>query len=241
MYWIWQIIIYWFYVLFIFVALQIIFNFYKYPSIPTINSTDNKGIIISVCGVSGSGKSTFCKRIIEQYPNFIYVDLDMIYFKECNANSCVFAKYLCGYLKHNKGKNLLFDGNYNAARKQVWNRCDYIYYLKINPFIRINNVIKREFWNSLYNNINNIGNPSNIRMLFYNMIFDCENSLIWHASGYDFQKEQLDEGVITYLYESQKNYLQHIRNRNEKIKNGQTPKELQKEPCDITYLRGYFY
>ena len=41
---------------FIFVALQIAFHFYKYPSIPTINSTDDKGVIVAVCGVSGSGK-----------------------------------------------------------------------------------------------------------------------------------------------------------------------------------------
>ena len=65
--------------------------------------------------------------------------------------------------------------------------------------------------------------------------------MIWHASGMDFHKKQLDEGIVTYLKESQENYMRHIEKRNERIKNGQTPKELMKEPCGITYMKGEFH
>lgn len=229
------IMIYWILLIIVIYIIKYIRS-YTYSSTPDIS--DIKWI--SVCGVSGSGKTTFCNKMIEKHPDMIYLDCDKMFFQECIGETRVFAKKLRKFLKDNKDKSIIVDGNYKAVRKEVWNRCDAIYYLDVNPMYRIKNVICREFWNWWNNQTNEIGRPANFPMLFFYALIKSNKSLVWHASGLDFHKKQLDEGVITYLKESQDNYQRHLEKRDERIKQGQTPKELQKEPSKITYLKGSF-
>lgn len=209
---------------------------YTYPTPPEISGVK----WISVCGVSGSGKTTMCKELHKNTPGSIYLDCDKMFFEECIGEPSIFAKRLRNIVKENKGKTLIVDGNYKAVRKEIWHRCDNIYYLDINPFYRIKNVMSREFWNWYNGETNEIGRPANFPNLLYYTFINPNRSLIWHASGLDFQKEQLDEGVISYLKDSQDNFQRHVEKRNERIKQGQTPKELQNEPAKVTYLKGYF-
>ena len=227
--------IYWILLIFVIYLVKYIRS-YTYPHMPEISGIK----LISVCGVSGSGKTRFCERILEKHPDAIYLDCDKMFFQECIGEPGVFAKKLRKLLKDNKGKTLIVDGNYKAVRKEVWNRCDAIYYLNVHPMYRIKNVISREFWNWWNNQTNEIGRPANFPMLIYYTLIKSNKSLIWHASGLDFQKEQLDNGIKTYLKESQDNYQRHVENRDERIKQGQTPKELQKAPAKVTYLKGSF-
>ena len=217
---------------------------YEYPEI-NMNDIQNAKVI-SLIGPSGSGKTSFCNEILKNCPNSLHIDLDKKFFQECKEDPALFEKSLRSIIKtikenRNNGQIMIFDGNYKAARKKVWNRCDIIYYLDIHPLCRIKNVICREFKNLWNNCENEIGRPANFTMLIYNTFICSNKSLIWHASGMDFHKKQLDEGIVTYLKESQENYKRHIEKRNERIKNGQTPKELMKEPCKITYMSGEFY
>jgi len=228
--------IYWIFLTVIIYIIKYV-KIYTYPSAPEITGVK----LISVCGVSGSGKTVFCKDLEKRhYYSILYIDCDKLFFEECIGNPAVFSKKLRTLIKHNKGNTLIFDGNYKAIRKEVWNRCDKIYYLDIHPIYRIKNVITREFWNWWNNRTNEIGRPANFPMLIYRAIIKSNQSLIWHASGLDFQKKQLDEGVISYLRDSQEHFKRHVEKRNERIKSGQTPKELQNEPVKITYLKGCF-
>ena len=227
--------IYWILLIFVIYLVKYVRS-YIYPSVPEISGIK----WISVCGVSGSGKTKFCEKLLEKHPDAIYLDCDKMFFQECIGEPRVFSKTLRKLLKDNKGRILIVDGNYKAVRKEVWNRCDYIYYLDVHPMYRIKNVIVREFWNWWNNQTNEIGYPANFPMLIYYALIKSNKSLIWHASGLDFQKKQLDEGVISYLNESQENYQRHIEKRNERIRSGQTPKEMNKKPAEITYLKGSF-
>ena len=74
----------------------------KRPEIPAeINQKieDSTNIVVCVCGVTGSGKTTLSKKIIDYYNSIHdeecwYTDCDYYYFQKFNQNRQQFDKYI---------------------------------------------------------------------------------------------------------------------------------------------------
>lgn len=86
--------------------------------------------IILLCGISGSGKSTWAKHWLQGSPQFIYVSTDhmraIVTGDESNQdkNNLVFQtlEYMVSYLM-SQGKDILLDAtNYNRKNRLIWNR-----------------------------------------------------------------------------------------------------------------------
>lgn len=246
----------------------VVIKSYKYPEIPNFIREDinkNKPITIAICGTTGSGKTFFCKKLSEYYriekePNMcsfysskkkkktedtmisyydsIYTNGDTTYFKETPYE---FSKNTRNLAQKMKQRFHIFDGNYVAYQKEVWNRADYILYIDTPWFIRVWNVISRETKNYYDNKLNEIGCQANIWRLFYLAFTMSEHSLIIHSLGIDYHKKNLDEGISSFLEKSRKNQLKAIKVRELKMKKGETPKENSIQPARVFYLFSHSY
>jgi len=185
-------------------------------------------------------KRLFCKNLLRIIPKSTYIDCDLLFFQECNENPQLFAKKLREIIKSYKGQTIIVDGNYASVKRQFWTRCDYIFYIDTHHLICMSNVIKREFWNWLNGETNEIGYPANFPKLMFLTFIKSKHSLVWHASGFDFQKQQLDNGIIQYQQESKASYEKRVYVRTERIKKDQTPKAKPKVPAEVIYLKGTF-
>lgn len=193
---------------------------FSYPSIPNLNNNE----LINICGITGCGKTYFSKLILEKYPNSIYINLDRLFFIDSIKDTNIFINKLKFLInKNNKKKIIILDGNYSLIRKNIWKNCDKIYYLDIPSIYRIKNIIKREYNYSKKNEKNDYGNYSNFCQLICHTLIKSKKSLIWHASGLDFYKKNLKNGIISY---------------NNKFNLNQN--NSNNKPYNITYLKGYF-
>ena len=189
----------------------------------------NKNIIICVCGVTGSGKTTLSKKIIDYYNSnnddkCWYTDCDYYYFQKFNQNSHQFDKYIRERTREaiKINKFHVIDGaNYKAMKNNVWNRCDYIIYVNTSKYVRVYNVFIREFINWFFNIDNEIGSKSSIYNLFID-VFKNRDSILWNAAGYSYQQKSLEDDLEFY----KKNSL--------KIYENQTIKEAH-QPATIIY------
>ena len=216
----------------------------KRPEIPAEikqKIEDSTNIVVCVCGVTGSGKTTLSKKIIDYYNSIHdeecwYTDCDYYYFQKFNQNRQQFDKYIREKTRESikKKKFHVIDGaNYKAMKTNVWNRCDYIIYVNTSKYVRVYNVIKREFINWLFNIDNEIGSKSSIYNLFID-VFKNRDSILWNAAGYSYQQKTLEDDLRNYKKNSLKIYEKQTKKNNEKIKNGQTIKEPLK-PATIIY------
>ena len=104
----------------------------------------NKPICIIMCGIPGSGKSTFCNKIINEHSNFICVSRDAIrlsmlkdnenYFKHEKQVKKIFYDIINNKLNNNH--NVIVDStniSYNAIRytlNHIVEQCDiYVVYV----------------------------------------------------------------------------------------------------------------
>ena len=201
----------------------------------------NKNIVVCVCGVTGSGKTTLSKKIVDYYNSINheqcwYTDCDYYFFQKFNQNPHQFDKYIREITRESIKKNKfhVVDGaNYHAMKSNVWYRCDYIIYVNTPNYIRIYNVIKREFINCWFNINNELGSKSSVYNLFSDM-FKNRDSIMWNAAGYSYQQKSLDDDIEFYKKNSLEIYKNQTKKNKEKIKNGQTIKEAHK-PAKIIY------
>lgn len=216
----------------------------KRPEIPNEikkKIEEKNNIIICVCGVTGSGKTTLSKKIINYYHSIHkdecwYTDCDYLYFQKFNQNRKLFDKYIRERTRDSIKKNKfhVIDGaNYKAMKSNVWNRCNYIIYVNTFKYVRVYNLIKRESINWCFNIDNEIGNKSKFYYLFIDM-FKNKDSIIWNAAGYSYQQSTLDNDLEFYKKNSLEIYERLISTNNEKEKNSQTIKKPLK-PAKIIY------
>ena len=216
----------------------------KRPEIPAEikqKIEDSTNIVVCVCGVTGSGKTTLSKKIVDYYNSIHddkcwYTDCDYYYFQKCNRNRQQFDKYIRERTRESIKKNKfhVIDGaNYKAMKNNVWNRCDYIIYVNTPCNVRVYNVFKREFINWCFNIDNELGYKSSIYNIFID-IFKNKDSILWNAAGYSYQQKNLDIDIEFYKKNSREVYKNVTNKNKEKIKNGQTIKEPHK-PATIMY------
>lgn len=86
---------------------------------------------INVIGTSGSGKSTFSKRIAEKL-NIPYIELDELFWKT-NWNESTDSEFFPKIQQATQGESWVLDGNYFRTQHIKWKRVQTVVYIDL-PF-----------------------------------------------------------------------------------------------------------
>lgn len=224
-------------------------NRFNRPNIPGIIKyhIDNKEVVsICITGVSGSGKSVLSEKIIDYIKSkwnseVWYTKCDKIFFQDiCSENQTDnehrirFDKYIRERIKESNKQNIyhIIDGaNYSAMKKHVWNRCDYIINVNTPSYLRILNVITREYEYSKNGIINEIGKIGSIKNLF-SEYGEKEVNLIKTAAGQGRQHKVIEDDLLFFTEKSHEIYEKKMKENNEKLKKGMSVKKI-KVPAKI--------
>ncbi len=96
---------------------------------------------IQVCGYSGSGKSTFSRKLGE-YFQIPVLHLDTIHFKD-NWQVVSDEEMNQKAIDFTKKDTWIIDGNYHKIALNRFSECDQIFYFNFNRFICLRNAYRR--------------------------------------------------------------------------------------------------
>lgn len=128
---------------------------------------------LNVVGTSGSGKSTFSKRIAEQF-NIPYVELDALHWKANWAESTneeLFSKLEEALLSD----EWILDGNYTRTQSIKWKRAEIVVYLDLPFHIVLYRVIRRSFIRGLKGTKLWAGNTETL----WKHLFTSDSMILW--------------------------------------------------------------
>lgn len=102
---------------------------------------------INVVGASGSGKSTFARKLAEKI-DAPYIQLDQVFWKsnwQEPSDSEFFPKLEAALV----GDRWVLDGNYNRTQSIKWKRIDMIIWIDLPFWLTFWQALKRAFWRAI--------------------------------------------------------------------------------------------
>lgn len=169
---------------------------------------------IVIVGITGSGKSTICSKLVKY--GYDYINLDDMYWTDMENYSKNIKEKLRKY--KNQDSRVVIDGQFNYGSfhiKDYWHKLDLIIYLDTNPIIRFISVIIRDV----------------VKKRRYNILVDFfdfkQGSLLWNSLGFDYQQKNLDRTLLDFKLERKIRYGKAVQRYNESVRQGQTPKTIR--------------
>ena len=160
---------------------------------------------INVIGTSGSGKSTFSKRIAEKL-NIPYIELDALFWK-ANWTESTYEEFSHKIQKAVIEDDWVLDGNYSRTEDIKWQRVQMVVFLDLPFHLVLYRIISRSLIRSYKGQKLWAGNEESIRRLF------TQDSIIWWVMK-TFHKRRKR---YTSLFDKMKNSkIQFIRLRSKK-------------------------
>lgn len=163
---------------------------------------------INIVGTSGSGKSTFAKKLATSL-NYPYVELDRIYW-EPNWTAASDSKFFAHLSTQLNGEEWILDGNYSRTTPIKWERAEMVIWLDL-TFLRtlaqaVIRAIRRsatqeELWPGT-------GNRESFRKSFFS-----KESIIWWTMTTHFK---VRKKYLTYMQSGKYRHIQFIRLRSHK-------------------------
>ena len=160
---------------------------------------------INVIGTSGSGKSTFSKRIAEKL-NIPYIELDALFWK-ANWTESTIEEFSHKIQKAVIEDDWVLDGNYSRTEDIKWQRVQMVVFLDLPFHLVLYRIISRSLIRGYTGQKLWAGNEESIRRLF------TQDSIIWWVMK-TFHKRRKR---YTSLFDKMKNSkIQFIRLRSKK-------------------------
>ena len=131
---------------------------------------------INVIGTSGSGKSTFSKRIAEKL-NIPYIELDALFWK-ANWTESTIEEFSHKIQKAVIEDDWVLDGNYSRTEDIKWQRVQMVVFLDLPFHLVLYRIISRSLIRSYKGQKLWAGNEESIRRLF------TQDSIIWNINGF---------------------------------------------------------
>ena len=157
---------------------------------------------IIVIGSSGSGKSTFAKKLANEL-NYKYISLDQLFWKK-NWTESSDSEFFDNIQKATNADQWVLDGNYSRSRHITWPHADTIIWIDLPHWRVMLQSIKRsvvravtgeELWEGTGN-----------RESFFRM-FSKESILLFQIKSYPKAKKRYNE----ILNDPEYNYINFVR------------------------------
>lgn len=135
---------------------------------------------INVVGTSGSGKSTFSKKLADAL-NVQYIEMDQIYWKKnwSEPEDETFFKELHKALEQD---SWVLDGNYTRTNTIKWDRCDTVIWLDYSFLRTFSQIIFRSISRALTQKELWLGTGN--RESFRRSFFSKESVILWMITNY---------------------------------------------------------
>lgn len=161
---------------------------------------------INVVGTSGSGKSTFARRIAEEL-KVPYIEMDALFWKP-NWTESTDEEFFPRLEKALSSDEWVLDGNYSRTQPIVWERVQTVVYLDLPFHIVIFRIIYRSLIHGLHRTELWAGNRATIRKNFLS-----RDSIILYAisSFHRFRKRY--EGLFS---KPEHSHIRFVRLRSNK-------------------------
>lgn len=178
---------------------------------------------IAVIGVSGAGKSHFCRRWVAQAGGR-YIDLDALHWASGGSGHVARQDFKSQLRQSMKaaGDAWIVDGSYKAALSEVWGRADLVVYLNPPPLLRMWRVIARLILAvmSFRSSTSHSGNTS-LALFFRFLFFEPDHCVLRHASGLDRQQRELLASIIEFRASHAARYDRAMEKKEQQLSLGQ--------------------
>jgi adenylate kinase family enzyme len=139
---------------------------------------------INVIGTSGSGKTTFARRIAERL-HIPHVELDALHWQP-NWTETPVDEFRAKVRDALQGDTWAIDGNYSKVRDIVWGRADTVVWLDYAYLVIVGRVIRRTFKRGLTREL--LWNENRERLL--GNLFSKDSIIWWAMSTYWRRKRE---------------------------------------------------
>ena len=144
------------------------------------------GMRINVVGTSGSGKSTFSKRIAEKL-NIPYIQLDELFWKP-NWTESSDEELFPKLEKALSSNEWVLDGNYTRTIPVKWKRVQMVVYLDLPFHIVLYRIIKRSLIRAFKNEELWAGNRETI----WKQLFTRDSIILWTLNTFHPNRERFE-------------------------------------------------
>ena len=144
------------------------------------------GMRINVVGTSGSGKSTFSKRIAEKL-NIPYIQLDELFWKP-NWTESSDEELFPKLEKALSSNEWVLDGNYPRTIAVKWKRVQMVVYLDLPFHIVLYRIIKRSLIRAFKNEELWAGNRETI----WKQLFTRDSIILWTLKTFHTNRERFE-------------------------------------------------
>lgn len=131
-----------------------------------------------VVGTSGTGKSTFARKLAAQ-SGLHCVELDKLYWGP-NWTPRLLADFEADVQHETQGERWVVDGNYSAVRAIFWPRATHVFWLNFGRTVVFSRIVRRTLARALTQEALWAGNRESLRKAFLSK----ESVILWSLNTY---------------------------------------------------------
>lgn len=133
---------------------------------------------INVVGTSGSGKSTFARRVADKL-NVTYIEMDALYWKP-NWTESTDEEFFPKLEDAVSSDQWVLDGNYDRTRPIKWNRVQTVIYLDLPFSVVLYRIVRRSIVRGLKREELWAGNRESV----WKHLFTRDSMILWTISSF---------------------------------------------------------